>query len=158
MFEHLLPQPIDNDYRGHTAGLWLFGLVITVKTLQSLLVLVAGAWVVPSADGVPLDTFPVAAAQTVLAVWAQLGIARLILSVLGILVLVRYRSAVALMFALLALQYLAGQLAFQLIPLLRTGSPPGPIANAILFALMLVGLVLALRKQDAPRVSGAGAT
>ena len=158
MLDQLLPQRIDNAYRGHRLALWLFALVVAVRTLQSLLVIVDGASVVKSADGIPLDTFTPAGAQTVVAVWGQLGIARLIISLLCVLVLVRYRSAIALMFALLALQYLAGQLVVQFVPIIRSGSPPGPVVNFILFALMLGGLALALRSQGPLSEGISGAT
>jgi hypothetical protein len=32
MFDRLLPQRIDNSYRGHKLALWLFALVVFMKT------------------------------------------------------------------------------------------------------------------------------
>ena len=147
MFDRLLPQPIDNTYRGHKVALWLLGFVVGVMILQSVFVIFNGYSTVRDADGIPLDTYTPAAAQTVVALWAQRGLSRLIISLLCILVLVRYRSAVPLMFALLLLNYLAGQLVFQFVPLVRTGTPPGPIVNLIMFALMIIGLVVSLRSR-----------
>ena len=78
-------------------------------------------------------------------VWALLGLTRLVIYALCLLVLVRYRSAIPLMFAVLALHYLASQLLLQFIPLATIGSPVGPVVNLCLFAVMIVGLVLSLR-------------
>lgn len=39
MFDRLLPQPIDNTYRGHRLALWLLALVVSVKIVQSVLVI-----------------------------------------------------------------------------------------------------------------------
>lgn len=64
------------------------------------------------------------------------------------LVLVRYRGAVPVMFVLLLLNYLASQLILQFVPLARTGSPPGPYVNFGLFALTIVGLMLSLRTRS----------
>ena len=158
MLDQLLPQRIDNAYRGHRLALWLFALVVTVRTLQSLPVAFAGESVIQSADGIPLDTFTPAGAQTVVAVWAQLGIACLMTLFLGVLVLVRYRSAIPLMFALLVLHYPAGQLIVPLVPIIRSGSPPGPVVNLILFVLMLGGLALALLRQGPRSEETSGAT
>jgi hypothetical protein len=36
MLKQLLPQCIDNAYRGHKLALWLFGLVVLVRVFQSL--------------------------------------------------------------------------------------------------------------------------
>ena len=114
---------------------------------QGVLVIFSGYSTIMNADGIPLDTYPPAAAQTIVALWAQRGLSRLIISLLGVLVLVRYRSAIPFMFALLMLNYLAGQLIFRFVPVVRTGSPPGPIVNLTMFALLIVGLALSLRGQ-----------
>ena len=144
MFNQLLPQRIDNTYRGHKLALWLFAVVVAMKILQSLLVIFIGDFVVRSADGVPLETFTPAAAQSVVALFALSGLSRLIVSVLCVLALVRYRSLITFMFALLALDYLARQLILHFVPLVSTGTPPGPVVNLILFSLTIVGLALSL--------------
>ncbi len=112
---------------------------------QGVLVIFNGDSTVKNADGIPLDTYTPAAAQAVLALWAQRGLSRLIISSICVLALVRYRSAIPLMFVLLMLNYLAGQLVFQFVPLARMGTPPGPVVNLIMFALMVIGFVLSLR-------------
>lgn len=144
MVDRLLPRHIDNTYRGYKLALWLFGLVVAVRIAQSVSIIFRGYSTARDADGIPLDTYTPAAAQTVVAVFAQGSLWRLIFCVLCVLVLVRYRSAVPLMFALLLLNYLASQLIFQLVPLVRMGTPPGPIVNFIMFVLMIVGLALSL--------------
>ncbi len=144
MLDKFLPQRIDNAYSGHRLAVWLFALVVSVKILQTLLAIFVGHSVVVSADGIPLDAYTPAGAQTVVAVWALSGLYRLIICLLCVLVLVRYRSGIPFMFALLALEFLAAQLILHFIPLVRTGTPPAPFVNRILFALMIVGLVLSL--------------
>jgi hypothetical protein len=144
MFNQLLPQRIDNTYRGHKLALWFFALVVTMKILQSLLVIFNGEYVVRSADGVPLESFTPAAAQAVVALFALTGLSRLIIALLCVLALVRYRSLITFMFALLAFDYLARQSILHFVPLVRTGKPLGPVVNLILFCLTIVGLALSL--------------
>lgn len=144
MFNQFFPRSIDNTYRGRKHALWFFTVVVFVKMLQSLLVIFGGDSVVSSADGIPLDTFAPTAAQTIVGVWAQLGLYRLSIYLLCVLVLVRYRSAVPFMYALLIIQYLVGQLIFEFVPIVRVGAPLGPVVNLTLFALMIVGLTLSL--------------
>ncbi len=148
MFGKLFPQSVDNTYRGYGAALWLFGLVVAVRITQSVLIIFNGYSVARDADGIPLDTFPPAAAQTVVALFALSALYRLILSLLCVLVLVRYRRAVPLMFAVLALNYLAAQLILRFLPLASTGTPPGPVVNLITLALVVVGLALSLRGRS----------
>ena|SRR5882724_4799519 len=157
MFDKLLPQRIDNTYRGHKVALWLFGLVVGVMITQSVFIIFNSYSTIINADGIPLDNYQPAAAQTIVALWALRALSRLIISLLCLLVLVRYRSAIPFMFALLLLNYLAGQLILQFFPLVRTGTPPGPIVNLIMFALMIIGLALSLwsrgKRSDTGTVS-----
>jgi len=148
MFDKLLPQPIDNKYSGSKIALWLFGLIVFVHILQSVMVLVNGNMVARSADGIPLENYPAAAAQTIMAIFMTSSLRRLIISLICAVVLFRYRSAVPLMFVVLGLNYLGGQLIFQFIPIGRIGTPPGVVVNLIMFALMIAGLVLSLWKRN----------
>ena len=147
IFERLLPQQIDNTYRGQRVALWIFGLVTVLRITQSVFIIFNSYTTVVNADGIPLDTFTPAAAQTVVSIFALNSVSRLIIALLCVVVLVRYRSAVSFMFALLVLNYLAGQLVTQFIPLPRVGTVPGPIVNLITFALTLVGLALSLWRR-----------
>ncbi len=147
----LLPQRIDNAYRGYSLALWLFGLVVAVKILQSVMVIFNGSSIARSADGIPLDTYPSGAAQTVVALFALSGFARLIVSLLCVLVLVRYRSAVPFMLGLLALDYLFKELILHFLPIASIGAPPGPVMNFVLFILAVAGLVLSLRARRIAR-------
>jgi hypothetical protein len=149
MLDKLLPQPIDNKYSGSKIALWLLGLIVFVHTLQSVLVLANGYSIAQSADGIPLETYPVAAAQTILAIFMTASLRRLIISLICAVVLFRYRSAVPLMFVMLGLNYIGGQVIFQFVPLVRVGTPPGVIMNLIMFGFTILGLALSLWRRDA---------
>jgi hypothetical protein len=146
--DRLLPQRVDNTYRGHKLALWLFGAVVLMKLAMSLNSIFNGYMVASSADGISLDTFPAAAAQTVVSLFAIWGLAHFMICLLCILVLVRYRSMIPLMFAFLLLEHLSRKLLLQFIPIVRTGTPPGFYVNLALLTLMIVGLALSLRSQS----------
>jgi hypothetical protein len=141
------PQPIDNGYSGSRIALWLFGLIALIHILQSVLIIVNGHSIAQSADGIPLETYAPAAAQTILAILAVSSLRRLIISLMCAVVLFRYRSAVPLMFVVLGLNYLGGQVIFQFIPIVRVGTPPGVVVNLIMFGLTIVGLALSLWRR-----------
>lgn len=149
MLNQLLPQRFDNTYRGHKLALWLFGLLVLVKTAMSVNSIFLGHKVATSADGIPLDTFPPAAAQTVLALFAIWGFAQLMICLLCTLVLSRYRALVPLMFAFLLLEHLGRKLVLQFIPIARIGTPPGFYVNLALLAVMIAGLALSLSRKNA---------
>lgn len=143
MLSRLLPRPIDNHYSGWKVGLWLFAFLVLVKVLMSVNSILNAESIARSADGIPLGTFPPAAAQTVVSLFALSAFSRLTLALLGILVLVRYRAMVPLMFASFLLEHLGRRLVLQFLPIPRTTSP-GSAINLVLLALMIVGLGLSL--------------
>jgi hypothetical protein len=157
MIRRLLPLSIDNSYRGHRLALWLFGLLLFVRTAMGVNSILKGRSILTSADGIPLDTYPPAAAQTLVSLFALLGLSNLVLCLLGILVLVRYRSMVPLMFALFLTEHLGRRLILSLQPIVRTGRPPGLYISLALLALMLGGLALSLwwprNRKVAPEVT-----
>ena len=147
MLGQLLPPRLDNSYQGSRIAPWLLGVVVTIKLLQSVVSILLGASVASSADGIPLDTYTPAAAQTVIAMFALLGVVRLPFYALCVLALAKYRSAVPLMLALFSLDYVARSLVLYFVPIERTGTAGGLVVNQVLFALMVVGLVLSLRRR-----------
>ena len=148
MFGQFLPAHIDNTYRGHRLALWLFALVTAMRLAQSFVVIFNGRSTAINADGIPLDSYPPEAAQTIVALFTLSGLYRLILSLLCVLVLVRYRSATAFMLAVLLLNYLGSQLILRLVPIVRVGSPPASVVNLSLLALTVAGLALSLLRRD----------
>jgi hypothetical protein len=147
MFDRLLPRSIDNTYRGHKLALWLLGLLALLRFVIGVNSIFNGYAVMTTADGIPLDTFPAAATQSLVALWALLGLSHVVIGLLCVLVLIRYRGMVPFMFALLLLQHLGGRLIVHFIPLVRTGTPPAPIVNLTLLTLLIVGLALSLWKR-----------
>jgi hypothetical protein len=152
MFGRFLPQRIDNSYGGHTLALWLFALVVFMKTSIGLGTIFNGRNAATTADGIPLDTFTPAGAQAFLSVFAIWGLAQVTIGLLCILVLVRYRALVPFMFSLLLLEHLVRKLILYLMPIARTGTAPGSLINLALVAVMIIGLVLSLRNRagDSP--------
>ena len=146
----LFPRKIDNSYAGSKIALWVFAFVIIIRAIQSVMIIVNGHWIAQSADGIPLGTYPAAASQTIVAIFALSSLNRLIISLIGALVLIRYRRAVPLMFVVLGLAFLGTQLITQFIPIVRVGTPPGIMMTWVLIGLTIVGLVLSLLKRDSP--------
>ena len=144
----LLPQRADNAYRGHKLALVLFGVLLVLKASISLGSIFNGHTAATSADGIPIDTYTPAGARTVLSLFALLGLSNLVICFIGAVVLVRYRTLIPLMFGLFLLQQLGRQLVLQLLPIARTGTPPGSSINLVILTLMVVGLALSLWRRD----------
>jgi hypothetical protein len=143
-----LPKPIDNHYRGRKSALWFFWVVVIVRALQGISLIADGASIVRDADGIPIETFPVAASQSIVGMFVISGASRIILSSLGALTLLRYRSAVPLMLAVLALDQLCKEVLLYFHPLYRVGNPIGPTVNLVLLFLTIIGFGLSLWKRN----------
>ena len=147
MLERLLPMSVDNVLRGHVAALWILGLVLFMRIAISLGSIFTGRNAAVGADGIPIDSYGPAGAQTVLALFALVGIARLMFGILGVIVMVRYRALVPLMFALLVVEQAGRYVALRLLPIQRTEAP-GPWINIGLSVALVIGLALSLRRPS----------
>lgn len=145
MNNHFLPNCIDNRYHGYKSALWFFCIVIIIRSAQGLALIFGGASIVREADGIPLGTFPADASRSIVTMFVLSGISRLVLSILGVLIVMRYRSAIPLMFAVLALDQLGKELFLYIHPLFRVGNPLGPTVNLALLLLTFLGLVLSVK-------------
>ena len=141
--ERLLPATIDNVFRGPRAAVWLFVLVLIIRTGISAGSAFNSHQALQQADGIPLDTYGEAAATTVVAVFSALGESLLVLAVIGWVVLIRYRAAVPLMFVVFLVEHLARRAMFVWHPIAKTAAPGGLI-NMVVLAVMVVGTVVSL--------------
>jgi hypothetical protein len=147
-FSSVLPPAIDNQYRGQAIALWIFGLLVLMKIGMSVSSIFNGREVAQNADGVPLDSYSPAAAQTIVALFAIFGLAHLVLCALCLLVLVRYRSLIPFMFGVLLVEQLSRKAILQFLPIIRTGTPPASAINLAVLVLMVAGLGLSLWKRS----------
>jgi hypothetical protein len=151
MFNQFLPARVDNTYLGQKPALWLFGLIVLMKTAMSVNSIFLGHKIATTADGIPLDTFPPAAADAIVSMFAIWGFAHFMICLLCILVLFRYRAMVPFMFLFLLLEHLGRKLVLYFIPIDRSGTPPGTYVNLILLGVMIAGLVLSFSGKNALR-------
>jgi hypothetical protein len=147
VWSRLFPRYIDNIYSGSKIALWLLALILAMRAIQSIGIIFNGYSVAQAADGIPLETYPAAAAQTILAIFAISSLNRLIISGIGAVILSRYRRAVPLMFVVVLTTYAGAQLLSRFIPIVRVGRPPGVMVNLGLFGLTIIGFILSLWKR-----------
>lgn len=150
MLDRVLPRQADNTYRGHRFALVLFGLLLLMKTGMSLGSIFNGHTTASIADGIPLDTYTPEGARTVLSFFALLGLANAFIALIGLFVLVRYRSLVPFMFGIFLLQQASRYCILQFLPIVRVGTPPGLVINLALLGVMVLGLALSLKQGSRP--------
>lgn len=159
MLDRLFPRQFDNGYQGHVLAIWLFVPVVLLKTAMGFNVAGLNPWVssrfiLQAADGVPVDTYPAEAASMAVFLFAAWGLALLILALLSILALLRYRAMLPLMFLALSIEQI-GRKVLSAIHLPPAGADDGVSAGAIinwgLSAALVAGLLLSLMKARRPR-------
>lgn len=150
MIERLLPRSFDGSYHGAKSALWLLGFLSAIKLAMGLNCIVNGRSVLSTADGVPLASYPAAAAQTAVALFAIWGWGLVLLALLALLALVRYRSMAPLAFALLLIEQLGRKAILQIRPIVRSDGAPASWINTALLVLLVLGLLLSLRRPRLP--------
>jgi len=160
MLSRIFPTQVDNNYRGHRLAIWLLVPIILLRGLIGFNSIFFARSVATSADGVPLDSFTPAAAGTVLALFALLGLFSLLLALLGLVVLVRYRAMIPFLYLFLLIQEVGNKAVLLAYPVTRSassGMPAGSIVVFTILAMTLVGFALSLttnRKFLGVRSSG----
>jgi hypothetical protein len=143
MLKRLFPDRFDNTYRGQRVALWLL-FPLTFLNLgigcASIFRGDSGA----AADGIPLGRFGGGGAETVIATVALLGLARVLMGLLAVLALARYRAMIPLIYLLMVTDFLAHRAILVMKPSVTVGAAPGGYVVMTLIAASIVGLALSL--------------
>lgn len=149
MLSRLLPKQIDNDYRGYRFAIWLLGAILLLRLGMSYGALFDTRDMMRDADSIPLDSFGAAGADTVVYVTRLVGLDHLLLNVVGIVALIRWRSMLPFVYLLLTIEQVARKTISLLNPIPRTGANPLPLdPNLVIIVALLIGLGLSLAKAS----------
>jgi len=145
MLSRILPSQADNRFEGLRPALWLLGLLILLKLAMSLNSIFNTAEVAAGADGIPLASYGPAAAREVLLLFALMALGHLVLTLIALVTLIRYRALVPFIYLVLLGEHLARR------AIARSYAPPGAhgtdiawVVNYGLLTLLILGLALSL--------------
>ena len=158
MLDRLFPRLVDNRFEGHRAALWLFGLLIALKLVVSLNSIFNTASVAQGADGIPLDSFGPAAAREVLLLFAMLSLGQLVLALIALAALIRWRALVPFLYLVSLGEQLARRFIVEAHDVARAGS--SPVAWYVTYgvlAVLALGLALSLIPARGERPTAAAA-
>jgi hypothetical protein len=149
MLTRIFPKQFDNAFAGWRLAIWLFVPIVIVELGIGANSMISTRMVAMSADGIPLDRYGKEAADAVVALFALLGLSRLVIALLCALALIRYRSMLPLLYLTLLLLHLGARVLNALHPIASAGAAPGGLVVNALLALLVLGFVLSLvRKPD----------
>ncbi|HYJ83904.1 MAG TPA: hypothetical protein VEW26_13815 [Allosphingosinicella sp.] len=145
MLDRLFPKQVDNRFDGRRSALWLLGLLIALKLVVSLNSIFNTALVAQGADGIPLDSYGPAAAREVVTLFALVALGQLILALVALAALIRWRSLVPFLYLVSLVEMVARRL------IVETQGATQPAASPIawyvtwgVLILLVLGLALSL--------------
>jgi hypothetical protein len=148
MLNLLLPREVDNRYEGNKLALLAFIPLVGVTIARSLIHIFRADGGAQSIATIPLDSYAPAAASAVITVFGLWGLSQLLLGLLYLVVLLRYRALVPLMYLTMLIEYL-GRIGIGLLkPLETLQRPPGARLNLAMVALATLMLTLSLRQSS----------
>ena len=144
MFGRLFPKALDNAYRGHWLALVILGVLLLLRLAQTGIGLVDPVSIIRGPDGILFDSFNAPAQVAFAYVFRLLCFLNILVCLIGVLALVRYRAMVPLVFLLL-LALLSGQKAIALLyPIPRAPEAFGGTIILIMLVVTLLGFVSSL--------------
>ena len=99
---------------------------------------------VQSIAGFPLSSYPDAASSLVVLTFSLWGASQLLMGFVYLVVLLRYRSLIPLMYVLIFIEYLSRMLLGVFKPVISTHVIPGGVGDYIMIPLALIMLFLSL--------------
>ena len=147
MFNAIFPPTVTNDYHGSPVAKLAFGATKLLTVGRSLVHILKADGGAQSIATVPLDAYPPDASDAVVAIFALWGLSQLLLGLVFLVVLWRYRSLIPLMWLLVLLEW-GGRLVLGVCkPIETRETPPGAIGNVVFTVLALVMLPLSLQMK-----------
>jgi hypothetical protein len=141
IFETLLPGQIDNTVRGMKLPYYVFVVLAVISAVRSCIHLLSpdgGAGTIAGLD------LAVAGADGIVFAFALWGSSQLLFAILQLLVVLRYRSLVPLMYLMLILEVLLREWVGATKPVAFAHTPPGAIGNQLVLPLAVLMLALSL--------------
>ena len=141
----LFPPAIDYQFPGVKFALWVFYPFIAVTLWRSQHHIFSADGGAQSIATIPLDTYPMAAANTIIGIFALWGLSQLVVGLICLIAAVRYRALIPLLYLFAALEYAVRAFYISAFKTIETaGTAPGAAGNLPLLGFALVMLVLSL--------------
>ena len=144
----VLPKEINNTYQGRKIALYLFCLFTIMTVVRSLIHVFAPDGGSQTIATIPLDSFSKEGASAVVLIFALWGLSQLIMGIFYVIVLLRYKSLIPLMYLFIFFEYVMRFILGVLKPIETTGTAPGGIINFILPPLAIILFLLSLNKSQ----------
>jgi hypothetical protein len=144
---HIFPKHIDNTYTGHPIALYAFYLITAITIIRSLIHIIAPDGGAQSIATIPLDTYSIESANTVIFMFGLWGISQLLLGILFLIIAIRYRALIPLMYIFIFTEYSLRLILGFFKPITLTGVAPGGIGNYVFIILSILLFILSMKTK-----------
>ena len=151
IIERIFPKNLNNNYKGYKIALYVFYALTALTLWRSQHHLFAPDGGAQSIATIPLDTFTTSGAAAVVGVFGLWGLSQLIISIVYLIVSLRYRAMIPLMYLLMFVEYFVRTVYFPLVkPIPTVGTAPGATGNLplMIVALVMLGLSVITPKKE----------
>ena len=152
IIERIFPKNLNNDYKGYKFVLYVFFALTALTLWRSQHHLFSADGGAQTIATIPLDTFTTSGAAAVIGVFGLWGLSQLIIGMIYLIVSLRYRAMIPLMYLLMFVEYFVRTVYFPLAkPIPTAGTAPGATGNLplMIIAFVMLGFsVITPRKRN----------
>ena len=154
IIERIFPKNLNNNYKGYKIALYVFYALTALTLWRSQHHLFAPDGGAQSIATIPLDTFTTSGAAAVVGVFGLWGLSQLIIGMIYLIVSLRYRAMIPLMYLLMFVEYFVRTVYFPLAkPIPTAGTAPGATGNLPLMIIAFIMLVLSVIPPKKRKIS-----
>jgi hypothetical protein len=141
IIEIILPKTIDNSIQGSKIPFFVFAMYAILSTVRSCIHVFSADGGAGSIAGLDLT---VSGADGIVFAFALWGSSQLLFAIIQLIVVLRYRALIPLMYLMLVLEILLRQLVGFMKPVTFAHTPPGAIGNQLVLPLAVIMLILSV--------------
>ena len=145
--KYLFPNRINNEYNGKKTPLYFFYLVTAFTVTRSIIHIFLPDGGAQSIASIPMHLYSKNASDAIVHLFAEWGLSQLLLGILYIIVVIKYKSLIPLMYAFLVIEYSARLFLGFYKPLELEGYAPGGIGNYFLVPLFIGMFILSIKSD-----------
>ena len=147
MIKYLFPDSVDDDYKGNKVPFYLLYPVTAFTVIRSIIHLVSPDGGAQSIANIPLQLYVKNASDTIIHLFAEWGLSQLLFGLLYIVVLIKYKSLIPLMYLILVIEYSIRLFLGFYKPIVLEGYAPGGVGNYFLVPLFIIMFILTLKNN-----------
>lgn len=141
----LFPKIADNNYAGHKLAKWVLYIYVFKSFFAGCVHMFAADGGAQSIGSVALDSFTQGGADSVVTMFGMWGMEQIIIGLIAVLILWRYKSLIPMLWGIYAIEYIGRGVIPLITPgLVTVNTPPGAAADYVLIPLAIAMFLLAL--------------